>query len=130
RRDRERVPDRIEREFDRFPILRARRNQLAGTLSGGEQQMLAMSRGLMSEPALLLMDEPSMGLAPLVVQQVARTILRLKDQGASILLVEQMATVALALANRAYVMDNGHITMSGTGPELLEKSEVKRAYLG
>ena len=114
--------------MDRFPILRRRRRQLAGTLSGGEQQMLAIARGLMSEPKLLLMDEPSMGLAPLVVLEIARTI-RLRDEG-TIVLVEQMATVALELADRAYVLENGKVTLSGTGAELSRDPDVKRAYLG
>ena len=129
-RDRRRVRELLDRELDRFPILRDRRAQLAGTLSGGEQQMLAISRGLMSEPKLLLMDEPSMGLAPLLVQQIARTIRQLRDEGATILLVEQMASVALALADRAYVLENGRVTLSGTGRELAQNPEVKRAYLG
>jgi branched-chain amino acid transport system ATP-binding protein len=129
-RDRRRVRELMDRELDRFPILRDRRAQLAGTLSGGEQQMLAISRGLMSEPKLLLMDEPSMGLAPLLVQQIARTIRQLRDEGATILLVEQMASVALALADRAYVLENGRVTLSGTGRALAQNPEVKRAYLG
>ncbi len=120
----------VEREMDRFPILRQRRKQQAGTLSGGEQQMLAMSRGLMSEPKFLLMDEPSMGLAPLIVQEIARTIRMLKDSGRAILLVEQMAAVALGLADRAYVLESGKVTITGTGAELARDPEVKRAYLG
>ncbi len=130
RRHRARVQARMEREMNRFPILRTRRTQLAGTLSGGEQQMLAIARGLMSEPKLLLMDEPSMGLAPLMVQQIARTIRTLKDEGATIVLVEQMASVALQLADRAYVLENGRVTLTGTGRELAANPEVKRAYLG
>jgi branched-chain amino acid transport system ATP-binding protein len=125
-----RVGQLIEREMDRFPILRQRRKQLAGTLSGGEQQMLAIARGLMSEPRVLLMDEPSMGLAPLLVREIARTIQALKDQGATIVLVEQMASVALRLADHAYVLENGRITLAGTGRELVDNPEVKRAYLG
>jgi branched-chain amino acid transport system ATP-binding protein len=120
----------IERELDRFPILRKRRTQLAGTLSGGEQQMLAIARGLMSEPKVILMDEPSMGLAPLIIQEIARTIRRLKDEGATIVLVEQMASVALQLADRAYVLENGRIRLSGTGRELAHNPEVRKAYLG
>jgi branched-chain amino acid transport system ATP-binding protein len=130
RRDRRRVRLLMERELDRFPILRQRRHQLAGTLSGGEQQMLAISRGLMSEPKVLLMDEPSMGLAPLLVQQIARTIRQLKEEGATILLVEQMASVALRLANHVYVLENGRVTLAGTGRELADNPDVKRAYLG
>ena len=129
-RDRKRVSRLMERELDRFPILRQRRGQLAGTLSGGEQQMLAISRGLMSEPKVLLMDEPSMGLAPLLVQQIALTIRTLKDDGATILLVEQMASVALQLADHAYVLENGRVSLAGTGRELAANPEVKRAYLG
>jgi ABC-type branched-subunit amino acid transport system ATPase component len=116
--------------MDRFPILRKRRKQLAGTLSGGEQQMLAIARGLMSEPKLLLMDEPSMGLAPLVVLEIARTIRALRGEGVTIVLVEQMATVALELADRAYVLENGRVTLSGPARELAQNPEVKRAYLG
>jgi branched-chain amino acid transport system ATP-binding protein len=120
----------MEREMDRFPIMRQRRHQLAGTLSGGEQQMVAMSRGLMSEPKFLLMDEPSMGLAPLIVKEIAHTIRTLRDQGRSILLVEQMAAVALSLADRAYVLESGKVSLQGTGRELARDPEVKRAYLG
>ncbi len=120
----------MEREMDRFPILRRRRRQLAGTLSGGEQQMVAISRGLMSEPKFLLMDEPSMGLAPLIVKEIANTIRGLRDSGRSILLVEQMAAVALSLADRAYVLESGRVSLQGTGRELARDPEVKRAYLG
>jgi ABC-type branched-chain amino acid transport systems, ATPase component len=129
-RDRARVRQIMEREMDRFPILRRRRGQLAGTLSGGEQQMLAIARGLMSEPTVLLMDEPSMGLAPLMVQEIARTIRSLREEGATIVLVEQMASVALQLADRAYVLETGRVTLSGSGRELADNPEVKRAYLG
>jgi branched-chain amino acid transport system ATP-binding protein len=128
--DRKHVRELMERELDRFPILRQRRRQLAGTLSGGEQQMLAISRGLMSEPRVLLMDEPSMGLAPLLVQEIARTIRALREEGATILLVEQMASVALQLADHAYVLENGRVSLTGTGRELAANPEVKRAYLG
>ncbi|HZE35173.1 MAG TPA: ABC transporter ATP-binding protein [Candidatus Eisenbacteria bacterium] len=129
-RDRARVRQMMEREMDRFPILRRRRGQLAGTLSGGEQQMLAIARGLMSEPTVLLMDEPSMGLAPLMVQEIARTIRSLREEGATIVLVEQMASVALQLADRAYVLETGRVTLSGSGRELADNPDVKRAYLG
>ena len=127
---RHRTAELMDREMRRFPILRERRAQLAGTLSGGEQQMLAIARGLMSEPTLLLMDEPSMGLAPLMVREIARTIQTLKDAGATIVLVEQMASVALQLADRAYVLENGRVTLAGTGRELADNLDVKRAYLG
>jgi branched-chain amino acid transport system ATP-binding protein len=130
RRDKAALRERIEREMSRFPILRERRRQQAGTLSGGEQQMLAIARGLMSDPKLLLMDEPSMGLAPLLVQEIARTIRALKEEGVTILLVEQVASVALHLASHAYVLENGRVTLSGTGAELAQNPEVKRAYLG
>jgi branched-chain amino acid transport system ATP-binding protein len=130
RRDKAAALGAVEREMNRFPILRRRRSQFAGTLSGGEQQMLAISRGLMSDPKLLLMDEPSMGLAPLIIQEIARTIKSLRDDGSTILLVEQMAAVALSLANRAYVLETGKVTLSGTGAELSRDPDVKRAYLG
>ena len=129
-RHRKRVAELFEREMARFPILRERRTQLAGTLSGGEQQMLAIARGLMSEPRLILMDEPSMGLAPLVVKGIVNTIRTLREVGATIVLVEQMAAVASRLADRAYVLENGQIKLSGTGKELAHTPEVRRAYLG
>jgi branched-chain amino acid transport system ATP-binding protein len=129
-RHRKRVAELFEREMARFPILRERRTQLAGTLSGGEQQMLAIARGLMSEPRLILMDEPSMGLAPLVVKGIVNTIRALREVGATIVLVEQMAAVALRLADRAYVLENGQIKLSGTGKELAHTPAVRRAYLG
>jgi branched-chain amino acid transport system ATP-binding protein len=129
-RHRARVGELMEREITRFPILRQRRHQLAGTLSGGEQQMLAIARGLMSEPRVVLMDEPSMGLAPLMVQEIARTIRALREEGVTIVLVEQMAAVALQLADRAYVLENGRVKLSGSGAELARTPEVKQAYLG
>jgi branched-chain amino acid transport system ATP-binding protein len=129
-RDRVRAAELMEREMTRFPILRRRRHQLAGTLSGGEQQMLAIARGLMSEPRIMLMDEPSMGLAPLMVKEIARTIRVLREEGTTIVLVEQMASVALQLADRAYVLENGRVKLSGSGAELARAPEVKRAYLG
>ena len=121
---------RIAREFDRFPVLGQRRQQLAGTLSGGEQQMLAISRALMIDPRFLALDEPSLGLAPMIVQEIGRTIKALNQAGTTILLVEQMATMALALAHRAYVLQTGEIVLTGTGKELLAHPEVAKAYLG
>ncbi len=129
-RERARIAERMEREMARFPILRERRHQLAGTLSGGEQQMLAIARGLMCEPRLILMDEPSMGLAPLMVKEIVGTIRALREEGTTIVLVEQMAAVALRLADQAYVLENGRVKLSGSGAELARAPEVKRAYLG
>ena len=119
-----------QREIRRFPVLFERRLQRAGTLSGGEQQMLAISRGLMSRPKVLLMDEPSMGLAPLVVRQVAETIRTLNQQGLTVLLVEQLASMALALSDRTYVMQNGQVRLHGNSREVAENPDVVRAYLG
>ena len=116
--------------FTRFPRLKERRSQIAGTLSGGEQQMLAMSRALMSHPKLLMLDEPSMGLAPILVEQIFDIIKELHKAGTTILLVEQNAEMALQIAARAYVLESGRITMSGTGHELMESDSVKKAYLG
>jgi len=119
-----------EQEMRRFPQLYERRRQRAGTLSGGEQQMLAISRGLMSRPKMLLMDEPSMGLAPLLVRQVAQTILDLNAQGVTVLLVEQMASMALAVAERAYVIQNGVVRLEGSSASVAHNPEVERLYLG
>jgi branched-chain amino acid transport system ATP-binding protein len=116
--------------FERFPRLKERRNQLGGTLSGGEQQMLAIGRGLMAHPKLLLLDEPSMGLSPILVEQIFDIIQDINEQGTSILLVEQNAQMALAIADRAYVLETGKITMQGTGDGLLQDSNVIKAYLG
>jgi branched-chain amino acid transport system ATP-binding protein len=113
-----------------FPRLRERLKQVAGTLSGGEQQMLAAARALMARPRLLLMDEPSMGLAPMLVEQVFETIRRINAQGVTILLVEQNAPMALGIADRGYVLESGHIVLSGRGRDLLDDERVKRAYLG
>ena len=119
-----------ERVFEQFPRLKERRKQIAGTLSGGEQQILAMGRALMSSPKLLMLDEPSMGLAPILVEQVFDIISALHKAGTTILLVEQNAEMALAVADRAYVMETGRITLSGTGKELAASEEVQKAYLG
>jgi branched-chain amino acid transport system ATP-binding protein len=120
----------LQQEFARFPRLQERRDQQAGTLSGGEQQMLAISRALMSEPKLLLLDEPSLGLAPLIIAEIFRSIRALRESGLTILLVEQMAKQALAVADRAYVLETGNITLEGTGNELLNNQAVRAAYLG
>lgn len=120
----------IEDAFNRFPRLKHRKNQIAGTLSGGEQQMLAMARALMSEPKLLMLDEPSMGLAPILVQQIFDIIKELHESGTTILLVEQNAEMALQIADRAYVLESGRITLSGTGKELAQSDAIKKAYLG
>ncbi len=116
--------------FEIFPRLKERQKQLGGTLSGGEQQMLSMGRGLMAEPRLLLLDEPSMGLAPMLVEQIFTTIAKINNEGVSILLVEQNAQMALALSNRAYVMETGKIVLSGPSETLMENQMVKEAYLG
>ena len=124
------VKEGINDVFERFPRLKHRRNQIAGTLSGGEQQMLAMGRALMSKPKLLMLDEPSMGLAPILVQQIFDIIKELHDAGTTILLVEQNAEMALQIADRAYVLESGRITLSGTGKELAQSDSIKKAYLG
>ncbi len=116
--------------YDRFPRLGERRNQIAGTLSGGEQQMLAMGRALMSHPKLLMLDEPSMGLSPLLVNQVFEIIKEIHKEGTTILLVEQNANKSLAISDRAYVLETGKIVLSGTGADLLASEEIKKAYLG
>ena len=120
----------IEDVFNRFPRLKHRKNQIAGTLSGGEQQMLAMGRALMSQPKLLMLDEPSMGLSPILVQQIFDIIKELHAGGTTILLVEQNAEMALQVADRAYVLESGRIKLSGTGKELAQSDEIKKAYLG
>lgn len=124
------VKDGIADVFERFPRLKHRKNQIAGMLSGGEQQMLAMGRALMSKPKLLMLDEPSMGLAPILVQQIFDIIKELHEAGTTILLVEQNAEMALKIADRAYVLESGRITLSGTGAELAQSDSVKKAYLG
>ena len=120
----------MERVFTSFPRLKERINQLGGTLSGGEQQMLAMGRGLMSRPTLLLLDEPSMGLSPILVEEIFRIIQEINQQGTSILLVEQNAHMALSIAHRAYVLETGRLVLSGTAKEVAENPMVKAAYLG
>ena len=120
----------LEMVFNYFPRLKERRKQVAGTLSGGEQQMLAMSRALMSHPKLMMLDEPSMGLAPIIVDQVFGIIKELHKSGTTILLVEQNARKALQIADRAYVLETGSITLTGTGAELAKSDEVRKAYLG
>jgi branched-chain amino acid transport system ATP-binding protein len=120
----------MEAVFERFPRLRDRRDQLGGTLSGGEQQMLAIGRGLMAHPTLLLLDEPSMGLSPILVELIFDIIQDINEQGTSILLVEQNAQMALAIADRAYVLETGKITMQGPGDDLLQDPNVIKAYLG
>jgi branched-chain amino acid transport system ATP-binding protein len=122
--------DGIERAFAMFPILKEKRAQAAGTLSGGQQQMLAIARALMAKPRLLLLDEPSMGLAPLLVAEIFATVKRLKAEGTTIFLVEQNASAALAIADRGYVMETGRIVMQDSGPALLANPRVKAAYLG
>ncbi|MEU3263991.1 ABC transporter ATP-binding protein [Streptomyces bacillaris] len=130
RKDSDGIAKDIQRAYDLFPILGERRKQAAGTLSGGEQQMLAMGRALMSQPKLLMLDEPSMGLSPIMMQKIMATITELRDQGTTILLVEQNAQAALSLANHAHVMEVGSIVLSGTGQDLLHDDSVRKAYLG
>ena len=130
RRDRAGIAEDLDRVFDLFPRLAERRKQVGGTLSGGEQQMLAIGRALMSRPKLLLLDEPSMGLAPMLIQQIFDIITEINQQGTTVLLVEQNAQQALARAHRAYVLETGRIVKTGTGAELLHDPAVKEAYLG
>ena len=129
-RDPQELPALIEEMFSRFPRLKEREKQVAGTLSGGEQQMLAMARALMSRPRLLMLDEPSMGLAPILVEQIFEIIRELNRAGTTSLLVEQNAQMALSVADRAYVMETGRITMEGNARELLHDDNVRKAYLG
>ncbi|MFH1563582.1 MAG: ABC transporter ATP-binding protein [Nitrospirota bacterium] len=128
--DRTEVKDRIENMYNLFPVLKERRKQLAGTLSGGEQQMLAIARGLMAKPEILMFDEPSMGLAPLLVEKVFQIIQEISKQGITILLVEQNAKKSLQIASRAYVLETGNIVLSDTTDKLLGNDMVKKAYLG
>ncbi|MDM8275701.1 ABC transporter ATP-binding protein [Enorma phocaeensis] len=126
----ETIAENLERVYTHFPRLKERRRQVAGTLSGGEQQMLAMGRGLMANPKLLMLDEPSMGLAPIMVEQIFEIIELLHEAGTTILLVEQNAQAALSIATRGYVMETGTVTLTGTGQELLHNDDVRKAYLG
>ncbi len=130
RRDADGIAKDLERVYDLFEILRERRTQPAGTFSGGEQQMLAIGRAMMSRPRLLMLDEPSMGLSPLMMQRIMSTIKALQSEGVTILLVEQNAAAALRLSDRAYVLEVGQITLDGTGAQLLGDDRVRRAYLG
>lgn len=130
RRDTTQIQRDVTNAYELFPVLGERRRQAAGTLSGGEQQMLAMGRALMSHPRLLMLDEPSMGLSPIMMQKIMETITQLRDQGTTILLVEQNAQAALSLAAEGHVMEVGRIVLSGTGQELLHDESVRKAYLG
>jgi branched-chain amino acid transport system ATP-binding protein len=129
-RDKDEIADDMEEIYNMFPILRERKDQQAGTLSGGEQQMLAVGRAMMARPKLLLLDEPSLGLAPLIAQEIFRTISALRDKGVTVLLVEQNARAALALADRGYVMETGTVVLQDKAERLLSNREVQRAYLG
>jgi branched-chain amino acid transport system ATP-binding protein len=130
RHDKRWIADMEARALDMFPALKERRTQVAGTLSGGEQQMLAIARGLMSNPRVLLLDEPSMGLAPLLVQKIFETIVEIRKEGVPVLLVEQNAFLALQIADYGYVIETGEVVLEGRGPELLANPQVKEAYLG
>ena len=122
--------ERLEKVYSIFPLLKERQRQMAGTLSGGEQQMAAIGRGLMAEPRLLMLDEPTLGLAPIVVEEMFRVVRAINGSGVTVLLVEQNTQHALSLANRGYVLEAGRVVMSGTGAELLANEEVRKAYLG
>ena len=129
-KNRKKAAETMARVYALFPVLEGREAQLAGTLSGGEQQMLAIGRALMSEPDLLMMDEPSMGIAPIIVSNIFKAIIKLREEGRTILLVEQNAAAALRVADRGYVMETGTIVLEGTSEELLDNNDVQRAYLG
>lgn len=130
RKDKEEIQKDMEAVFERFPILKERKDQDAQTLSGGEQQMLAMGRALMSRPKLLFLDEPSMGLAPIFIREIFKIIQEIQKTGTTVLLIEQNAKMALSISNRAYVLETGSVVLSGTGQELLESDEIQKAYLG
>lgn len=130
RKDKEGIKADLKKIYKRFPILEQRSNQDASTLSGGEQQMLAMGRALMARPKILLLDEPSMGLAPILVKEIFQIIKDINAEGTTVLLVEQNAKMALSIANRGYVMETGKIVMSGTGAKLIESPDIQKAYLG
>ena len=129
-KDKARFAENEARIYDMFPILKERYKQQGGTLSGGQQQMLAIGRGLMSNPKILLLDEPSLGLSPMNVEVVAKTVVKIKEEGIPVLLVEQNAMMSLGICDRAYVLETGSIITQGTGKEMLENEEVKKAYLG
>ena len=124
------LEEKLQEQYELFPVLKERQNQFAGTFSGGEQQMLAVARGLMSNPKIILLDEPSMGLAPIIVDQIYDLIRQIRDRGITVLLVEQNAKKALGICDYAYVLENGVISLSGTGEELLNSDDVRKAYLG
>ena len=130
RKDREEIEDSIEKIYKRFPRLEERKNQLAGTMSGGEQQMLAIGRALMSKPEIVLMDEPSMGLSPIFVNEIFDIIKQMRREGVTVLLVEQNAKKALSVSDRAYVLENGKIVMQGRASEIMDDESIKKAYLG
>ena len=128
--DKKIIEERKEEMFKLFPRLKERRTQAAGTLSGGEQQMVAIARGLMCDPKLIMLDEPSLGLAPIVVEEIFELILRIKESGKTVLLIEQNASMALSISDRGYVLENGSIVLTGPGKDLLVNDDVKKAYLG
>jgi branched-chain amino acid transport system ATP-binding protein len=130
KKEKRRIDQEVKRVFELFPVLKERAKQLAGTLSGGEQQMLAMGRALMAKPSLIMMDEPSTGLAPLIVKSIFQVILRLREEGNTVLLIEQNAKAALGIADRGYVLETGKIILQGVAEDLLENRDVQRAYLG
>lgn len=130
KRNRGSLDTEIKRVYELFPVLKERENQLAGTLSGGEQQMLAMGRALMAKPSLVMMDEPSTGLAPIIVKSIFQVIIRLREEGNTVLLVEQNAKAALSIADRGYVLETGKIILQGAAEDLLQNRDVQRAYLG